>query len=87
MTHTVFSALAYVYPSATKGFFLKAGPGWARLDRPGYRGYLNRYAAALVGGLGYDIRVGERASLTTFVDGGLQGSNAWLYLGLALSLN
>ena len=85
-THTVFSALAYVYPSATGGFFLKAGLGWAHLNR--HRpGRFSSYTSALVGGLGHDVRVGERASLTSFVDGGLQGSNAWWYLGLALSLN
>ena len=95
-THTVFSGLAYVYPYATKGFFLKLGLGWSRLNRPGYE---SGYTGALVGGLGYDIRVGERVSLTPFLDGGFQPLDSWLafgglkpldtwlHFGLALSFN
>ena len=83
-THAVFSGMAYFYPSATGGFFLKAGFGFARLDRPTYGG---ETLSALVGGLGYDIRVSDKVSLTPFLDGGLQALNTWWQFGLAVSVH
>ena len=83
-THTVFSGMADLYPSTAGGFFLKAGLGLALLNRPRYgtEGY-----AALVWGLGYDIRMYEKVSLTPFLDGGLQPVNTWWQFGLAASFH
>ncbi len=81
-THTVFGGIAYLYPSSTAGLFLKAGFGVARLDRPTYG---SQSAAALLWGLGYDIRVSDKVSLTPFLDGGLQALNTWWQFGRAVS--
>ena len=83
-THAVFSGMAYLFPSATGGLFLKGGFGLARLDRPTFG---SQTAAAYVGGLGYDIRVSDKASLTPFLDGGLQALNTWWQFGLAVSFH
>ena len=62
LTHMSFSAVAYVYPSATSGFFLKGGLGWARLADD--RSSLNGSGAVL--GLGFDARVGDDFAITPF---------------------
>ena len=81
-THAVLSGMLYLYPSGTGHLFFKVGLGSARLDRPNYG---SSTAEALVGGLGYDIRVSDKASLTPFLDGGLQALNPWWQFGLAVS--
>ena len=60
-----------------------------RLDRF-YRSsptFGNFTSVAVVAGLGYDIRVSDKASLTPFLDGGLQALNTWWQFGLAVSFH
>lgn len=58
------SAAVYFYPAQQSGFFLKGGVGWAvfRLSESGSSTQTNGFG--LLGGLGYDIRIGRMISLT-----------------------
>ena len=62
LTHMNFSAVAYVYPSDTSGFFLKGGLGWARLADD----QLSLNGSGAVLGLGFDARVGDNFSITPY---------------------
>ncbi len=61
------SAVIYLYPNPESGFFIKGGIGLAtlNLDVSGF-GSDNVTGFGLVGGLGYDARVGRNFSLTPF---------------------
>jgi len=63
------SAVAYFYPSAEGGFFIKGGLGLAtlRLDIAGWGGNTET-GFGLVGGLGYDARVGNNFSLSPYAN-------------------
>ena len=58
------SVAVYLYPAAKSGFFVKGGVGWAvfRLSESGRSTQTNGFG--LLGGLGYDIRIGRMVSLT-----------------------
>lgn len=66
------SAVAYVYPSPTSGFFLKGGVGLARLDLKASAFGLSFNGAedgtAVTVGLGYDIGFGGRFALTPYTN-------------------
>jgi hypothetical protein len=72
VTETVATAVALIrfYPSATGGFFLLGGLGFGAIevDVSGFGSASETGAGALLG-LGYDIRVGEKVSLTPFWNG------------------
>ena len=63
------SAVGYYYPSATSGFYLKGGLGWARvtLDAGGLGSDSDMGGGAVLG-LGYDARVRRNFSLTPYVN-------------------
>lgn len=63
------SAVAYFYPTAESGFFLKGGLGVStlKLDVSGF-GSGSVTGSGLVIGLGYDARVGDNFSLTPFAN-------------------
>jgi hypothetical protein len=78
LTHTNFSAVAYFYPSAANGFFLKGGLGWSRLsaEAPGVSVAENGGGAVL--GVGFDFPVGANWSITpvlNFNGGAFDGGN------------
>jgi hypothetical protein len=58
------SVALYLYPAAKSGFFVKGGVGWAvfRLSESGRSTQTS--GVGLLGGLGYDIRIGRMLSLT-----------------------
>ena len=58
------SVAVYLYPAAKSGFFVKGGVGWAvfRFSESGRSTQTNGFG--LLGGLGYDIRIGRMISLT-----------------------
>jgi hypothetical protein len=60
MTMGNMSGAAYWYPMPTNGLFLKAGVGYSVVDD----GFVNQSGLGLLGGLGYDIRVGKNLSMT-----------------------
>jgi hypothetical protein len=55
------SLTLYFYPSATGGFFLRGGVGWASLD---IEGLGSETGPGGTFGLGYDIRVSQNMSVT-----------------------
>jgi hypothetical protein len=63
ITSSNFSAVAYFYPSATSGFFLKGGIGWARLALESGGVTLATNGGGAVFGIGYDWRVGDNVSV------------------------
>ena len=61
------SAVGYVYPSSTSGFFLKGGLGYLAIsDNASTQSTASGVAAQL--GLGYDVRVGGNFSLTPYAN-------------------
>lgn len=65
LTFGHLSGVAYWYPRAAAGFFLKGGIGVGRLTADaGPLGEESDTGVALHGGLGYDVRVGRTISLT-----------------------
>ena len=60
MTMGNMSGAAYWYPRTTDGLFFKAGLGYSVLDD----GFSRETAFGLLGGLGYDIRIGQNVSIT-----------------------
>lgn len=55
------SVVLYFYPSPTGGFFLRGGLGWATLD---VEGLGSETGPGGVFGIGYDVRVSPKMSLT-----------------------
>jgi hypothetical protein len=60
MTMGNMSGAAYWYPTNDHGLFLKAGLGYSVLDD----GFSRESGFGLMGGLGYDIRLGRNLSIT-----------------------
>jgi hypothetical protein len=60
MTMGNMSGAAYWYPMSNGGLFLKAGLGYSVVDD----GFTSETGLGLLGGLGYDIRVGPNLSVT-----------------------
>jgi hypothetical protein len=54
------SAVLYFYPSASGGFFLRGGLGWATLEI----GDVSESGGGAVFGTGFDIRMGAKTSIT-----------------------
>ncbi len=76
--HNNFSAVAYFYPKATNGFFLKGGLGWSRLSVEVLGISASENGGGAVFGLGYDVRVGDNWSITpvlNFNGGAFDGGN------------
>ena len=89
VTHTNSSAVAYFYPSATGGFFLKGGLGWSRLSIEVAGIGVAENGGGAVLGLGYDARVGDNWSITpvlNFNGGAFDGGNTNISeLGVGIS--
>ena len=78
VTHTNTSAVAYFYPSAASGFFLKGGLGWSRLSIEVLGISVAENGGGAVFGLGYDALVGDNWSITpvlNFNGGAFNGGN------------
>ncbi len=78
VTHTNHSAVAYFYPSATSGFFLKGGLGSARLLEEVSGRNTSETGGGAVLGLGFDARVGDNWSITPVLNfnyGAFDGGN------------
>ncbi len=78
VTHTNTSAVAYFYPSATSGLFLKGGLGWSRLSVEVLGISVAENGGGAVLGLGYDVLVGDNWSITpvlNFNGGAFNGGN------------
>ncbi len=72
VTSASLSAVAYLYPSPTSGFYLKGGVGIARLDLEA-SGFGLTYTdsengTALSAGVGYDMGFGGRFALTPYAN-------------------
>ena len=63
--HVNLTVTAYSYPSATSGFFWKAGLGWSWLGDARGTG-INGVGVVL--GLGYDARIEDNFSITPFLN-------------------
>lgn len=64
VTQGSLSANVWWYPSATGGFWVTGGAGFARMDADaGIGGSDNESGFSALGGLGYDLRVGKNISI------------------------
>jgi hypothetical protein len=84
------SAVAYFYPEAESGLFLKGGLGLSTLDlNISELGGVSETGFGLVAGAGYDARVGDNFSLTpyaNFVYGSFDGGSTNVFqAGLGLT--
>jgi outer membrane protein with beta-barrel domain len=84
-----FSGAAYWYPMATQGLFIKAGAGYSVLGVDDGSSTADDSGFGLLGGVGYDLRVGRNLSLTPVANwfrGGFNGlSTNVLQFGLGLT--
>lgn len=80
------SVAALLYPSATGGFFLKAGVGYLRAVVEDDFGWISSDAIAPQVGLGFDIPLGGGASLTPYVNGIIGTNSATSALGYNLPI-
>lgn len=66
LTHANVSAVAYFYPDAASGLYLKSGVGFSRFEARlgGITAPATRNSAGVVLGVGYDVRLGEKLSIT-----------------------
>jgi hypothetical protein len=84
-----FSGAAYWYPMVTSGLFIKAGVGYSVLSVDDGVSTADDAGFGLLGGLGYDIRVGHNLSITpvaSWFRGGFDGGSAnVLQFGLGVS--
>jgi hypothetical protein len=63
------SVVAFFYPQARRGFFLKGGVGVSTLDRGiSEPGYDPQTGIGFLAGAGYDVRVGNNVSLTPYAN-------------------
>lgn len=67
LTVGLVAAEARFYPRASGGFFLKAGAGVGSADLEVGSVTISETGAGALVGLGYDIRVGERISITPWL--------------------
>jgi hypothetical protein len=73
------SGAAYWYPMATQGLFIKAGAGYSVLSADDGTGSASDTGFGLLGGVGYDVRVGRNLSITpvaNYFRGGFEGGSA-----------
>ena len=73
------SGAAYWYPMATQGLFIKAGAGYSVLSADDGSGSASDTGLGLLGGVGYDLRVGRNLSITpvaNYFRGGFEGGSA-----------
>ena len=73
------SGAAYWYPMATQGLFIKGGAGYSVLAVDDGTTSANDSGLGLLGGVGYDIRVGRNLSMTPVMNwfrGGFDGGSA-----------
>ncbi len=79
------SGAIYWYPMTTNGLFVKAGAGYSVLDSD----FGNSSGFGILGGLGYDVRVGRNLSVTPVANwfrGNFEsGSTNVLQLGLGVT--
>lgn len=69
LTFGNLSGIVQFYPTATSGFYLKAGAGLARLDLDlGIGGSGAETGLGLVIGTGFDVPLGSRVALTPFAN-------------------
>ena len=84
-----FSGAAYWYPMATQGLFIKGGAGYSVLAVDDGSTSANDSGFGLLGGVGYDIRVGRNLSITPVANwfrGGFEGGSAnVLQLGMGVT--
>ncbi len=89
VTHTNHSAVAYFYPSATSGFFLKGGLWSSRLLVEVSGITTSETGGGAVLGLGFDARVGDNWSITPVLNfnyGAFDGGNSNIVeLGVGVS--
>jgi outer membrane protein with beta-barrel domain len=74
-----FSGAAYWYPMATQGLFIKAGAGYSNLAVDDGVSSASDGGFGLLGGVGYDLRVGRNLSITPVANwfrGGFDGGSA-----------
>jgi len=79
------SGAVYWYPMTTNGMFVKAGAGYSVLDN----GFASTSGFGLLGGVGYDVRVGRNLSVTPVANwfrGSFDGGSAnVLQIGLGVT--
>jgi hypothetical protein len=78
ITMSNFSGAAYWYPMTTMGLFLKAGAGYSNLSVGDGSISASDGGFGLLGGVGYDIRVGRNLSITPVANwfrGGFDGGS------------
>lgn len=76
LTMANISGAVYWHPRTTNGMFVKAGAGYSALDN-GFGGGTSGFG--VLGGVGYDVRVGRNLSLTPVANwfrGGFNGGSA-----------
>jgi Outer membrane protein beta-barrel domain len=83
------SGAAYWYPMATQGLFIKGGAGYSVLSADDGATSGSDSGFGLLGGVGYDIRVGRNLSITpvaNYFRGGFVGGSAnVLQLGMGVT--
>jgi hypothetical protein len=91
VTASTVTAMIRFYPSATGGFFLVGGLGYGALQLSSGGTSISESGAGAVLGLGVDIRVGKKLSLTPFWNGNgisIDGGNAnFGQLGISLTVH
>ncbi|MFL5512880.1 MAG: outer membrane beta-barrel protein [Gemmatimonadales bacterium] len=83
------SGAAYWYPMPTQGLFIKAGAGYSVLSVDDGISTADDSGFGLLGGLGYDVRVGKNLSITpvaNYFRGAFEGGSAnVLQLGVGVT--
>jgi len=83
------SGAAYWYPMPTQGLFIKAGAGYSVLSVDDGISTADDSGFGLLGGLGYDVRVGKKLSITpvaNYFRGAFEGGSAnVLQLGVGVT--
>ena len=83
------SGAAYWYPMATNGLFIMAGAGYSALSADDGVSSATDSGFGILGGVGYDVRVGRNLSITPVANwfrGGFDGGSAnVLQLGLGVT--
>ncbi|HEX5962779.1 MAG TPA: outer membrane beta-barrel protein [Gemmatimonadales bacterium] len=89
VTMANLSGAAYWYPMPAGGLFVKAGAGYSILEVDSGIGSGNDSGFGILGGVGYDVRVGRNLSITPVANwfrGGFDGGSAnVLQLGLGVT--
>jgi len=89
MTVTSVTAIIQFYPSPTSGFFLKGGAGFSTTSISFWGLTVEETGLGLIGGLGYDYRLGTNFSLSpyaNYVRGSYEGgSTTDIQLGVGVT--